>query len=116
MKQFNFNEARSVAAIKLEVSHKDLMKMIKDVIEETTNLLFAKFEEVRSPKLIPRKEAMKKLNVKTALTMIRWEEQGYLQPHRIGGRIFYREDELATAPEKFSRTEDDQNEYKGGLN
>jgi hypothetical protein len=102
--------------LKLEVNADDLMKVMKDVIAETTNSLIAKFYEERNPEFIPRKEAMKKLNVKTSLTMQRWEEQGYLIPHRIGGRIFYRQDELATAAEKFSRTDDVQHDKDGGLN
>lgn len=94
----------NAASVKLEVSASDLMNVIKEVITETTNSILARQDEKRSPEFVTRKEAMEKLNVKTALTMSRWEEKGYLSPHRIGGRIFYRKDELATAFERFSRS------------
>ncbi|SHJ88086.1 hypothetical protein SAMN05444280_1375 [Tangfeifania diversioriginum] len=52
---------------------------------------------------IPRKEAIERLNVKTANTMSSWEEKGYLNPHRIGGRIYYRQNEFAGSAERFPR-------------
>lgn len=107
MSKFIFNDVSSTAALKLEVTADDLLSMMKQVVVETTNSVFAKFDEERSPELIPRKDAMKMLNVKTPLTMQRWEEKGYLNPHKISSRIFYRKDELDTAIEKFSRTDED---------
>ena len=91
--------------VKLEITADDLLKVLKDVAKETANYLLAKMNNERSPEFIPRKEAMKMLNVTTALTMIRWEEKGYLNPHRTGGRIFYRKDEVIAAFEKFCRKE-----------
>jgi len=100
-----FASLSSAGVIKLEITADDLQRVMKDVARETASSFMAKMEEERSPEFIPRKEAMKMLNVTTALTMIRWEVKGYLNPHRIGGRIFYRQDEVVAAFEKFSRKE-----------
>ena len=105
MKQLKF-DVDNVSAVKLEVTAEDLMKVVMDIIRETTNTILAKFDEERSPEFIPRKDAMKMLNVKTANTMSSWEEKGYLKPHRLGGRIYYRQDELADAAERFRRETD----------
>ena len=67
---------------------------MREVTRETINSVLAKFNDERSTEFISRKEAMKKLDVKTALTMIRWEVKGILNPHRIGGRVYYRESEI----------------------
>lgn len=98
-----FNSLSNAGVIKLEITADDLLSVMKDVSRETANFCLAKMNEDRSPEFMPRKEAMKLLNVSTALTMIRWEEKGYLNPHRISGRIFYRQDEVINAVEKFSR-------------
>lgn len=103
MKRFNFNDVSSTAAVKLEVSADDLMKMMKDVIKETTNSVLARYDKERKPEFMTRKEAMKRLEVKSEATMINWERKGYLHPHRIGGRIFYRHDEVVDAFERFTR-------------
>jgi hypothetical protein len=100
-----FTSFSSAGVLKLEITAEDLEKVMKNVARETANSLLAKMEEERTPEFIPRKEAMKMLNVTTALTMIRWEEKGYLNPTRIGSRIFYRKDEVVTAFEKFKREE-----------
>jgi hypothetical protein len=101
-----FTSLSNAGVVKLEITVDDLQKVMNDVARETANFCLAKMNEERSPEFIPRKEAMKMLNVTTALTMIRWEEKGYLNPHRISGRIFYRQDEVVTAFEKFVRKED----------
>lgn len=98
-----FESLGNAGTIKYEITAKDLGEVIAEVITKTTNSILAKFDEERSPEFIPRKEAMKMLNVKTANTMSSWEEKGYLKPHRLGGRIYYRQDELADAVERFER-------------
>ena len=103
MTQFNFNDVSSIAAVKLEATADDLMKLIRDVITETTNSIIAKLDEGRSPEILTRKEAMKKLDIKSEATMINWEKKGYLSPHRIGGRIFYQKNEVVDALERFTR-------------
>lgn len=95
----------NAGVVKLEITADDLQKVMKDVARETAISLLAKMEEERTPQFITRREAMKMLNVTTALTMIRWEGKGYLNPHRISGRIFYRLDEVISAFEKFCREE-----------
>nr|WP_319998408.1 helix-turn-helix domain-containing protein [uncultured Draconibacterium sp.] len=103
MTQFNFNDVSSIAAVKLEATTDDLMKLFRDVITETTNSIIAKLDEERSPEILTRKEAMKKLDIKSEATMINWEKKGYLSPHRIGGRIFYQKNEVVDALERFTR-------------
>jgi len=105
MDLFELRSFSKAGVVKLEITADDLMKVMKDVARETANTLLAKMEEERSPEFISRKEAMALLKVTTALTMIRWEGKGYLNPHRIGGRIFYRKDEILNAFEKFKREE-----------
>lgn len=91
--------------VKYEITEKDLRKVIENVIKDTANLVLSKFEDDRNTEFITRKEAMEFLNVKSPVTMMNWEEKDYLNPHRIGGRIFYRKDEVIQAFEKFSRVE-----------
>lgn len=106
-----FTGLSNARVVKLEITADDLLKVMKDVVRKTANSFLAKMEEERSPQFFKRKEAMKMLNVTTALTMIRWEEKGYLNPHRISGRIFYRQDEIVAAFEKFCRKEDFYAQY-----
>lgn len=105
MDLFELKSLSKGGVIKLEITADDLEKVMKDVARETANILLAKMEEERSPEFISRKDAMKLLNVTTALTMIRWEKKDYLHPHRISGRVFYRKDEILSAFEKFKREE-----------
>ena len=104
MKNSLFDEDGNISlTLKFEIPVKDLETLIEDVVRKTTEVLLGKFENERTPEFIPRKEAMKMLNVKTANTMSSWEEKGYLSPHRIGGRIYYRQDELVGIAERFER-------------
>ena len=100
------NSISNAGAIKLEVTADDLLEMVRKVVEDTASLIYSKLKEERNPEFMTRKDAMKLLNVKTALTMIRWEEKGYLNPHRISGRVYYRQNEVTDAFEKFSRSTD----------
>ncbi len=103
----NFLSSVSNAAVlKYEITAEDLLIVMRDLVRETTNSILAKFHEERSPEFIPRKEAMKRLEVKSEATMINWERKGYLSPHRIGGRVFYRQDEVVDAFERFTRNEE----------
>ena len=100
-----FKSLSNAGVVKLEITVDDLLKVMKDIARETANTFLAKMEEERTPQFIPRKEAMKMLNVTTGLTMQRWEEKGYLNPHRISGRIFYIKNEIVDAFERFKREE-----------
>mgnify|MGYP006301395529 CR=1 FL=1 len=101
-----FDSVSNAGVLKYEITAEDLMKVVMDIIRETTDSILAKYDEMRSPEFIPRKEAMKMLNVKTANTMSNWEKKGYLNPHRMGGRIYYRQDELTEAMERLEREKD----------
>lgn len=101
-----YSSVSNAGVLKLEVTAEDLMVVLKKVASETANNLLAEMNKERIPEFVPtRKEAMKMLNVTTALRMIRWEEKGYLNPFRIGGRIFYRKDEVISAFENSEREE-----------
>ncbi|MBN2660430.1 MAG: hypothetical protein JXR54_04085 [Tannerellaceae bacterium] len=104
MKNNFMNSVSNTAVLKYEITADDLMKVLKDVIRKTTDSVIAKLNEERSPEFVTRKEAMGRLEVKSEATMINWEKKGYLVPHRIGGRIFYRQDEIVEGMERFTRT------------
>ncbi len=106
MEKFDFNSIGNAGAIKLEITKDDLFEMVRKVVTDTASLIYSKLSEERNPEFMTRKDAMKLLNVKTALTMIRWEEKGYLNPHRVSGRVYYRQNEVTDAFEKFSRSID----------
>jgi len=93
----------NTAGLKLEIAADDLINMVREVVIQTTETVLAKFDEERSPKFMPRKDAMKRLDIKSEATMINWERKGYLNPHRMGGRVYYRQDEVDKAFERFSR-------------
>lgn len=93
----------NTAVVKYEITADDLIKMVREVVKQTTDTVLAKFDEERSPKFIPRKDAMKRLDIKSEATMISWERKEYLNPHRMGGRVYYRQDEVDKAFERFSR-------------
>ena len=96
-------DSNASLTVKFEITAKDLENVIEDVVVKTTEVLLAKFESERLPEFVTRKEAMERFNVRTANTMISWEGKGYLKPHRISGRIFYRRDELNEAYERVTR-------------
>ena len=45
-------------------------------------------EQQRGEQLVPKSEAMTELKV-SEVTLWRWEQSGYLKPHKIGSRVFY---------------------------
>lgn len=96
-------ENSKAVAIKVEITAEDLLKVIKNVAEETVQIILSKLIDGRDSNFVTRKQAMMLLKVKSPATMIKWEEKGYLTPHKISGRIFYRKDDITKAFEKFSR-------------
>ncbi|KJF45360.1 MerR family transcriptional regulator [Draconibacterium sediminis] len=107
-----FMDSMVQKAIEVKNSNTDLQTVIREsgVIRSTdvANLPpISKDESSDSSeeedKLITRKEAMRLLNVKTVLTMIRWEEKGILNPLRINSRIRYWKSEILDAAESFQR-------------
>jgi len=100
------NSISNAGVLKLKITADDLLEMVKKVVEDTVNIFYSQLIEERNPEFMTRKDAMKLLNVKTALTMIRWEQKGYLNPHRLSGRVYYRQNEVTNAFEKFSRSND----------
>lgn len=100
-----FTSLSSVGVLKLDITTDEFLKVMKDLARDTANFCLAKMNEERSPEFITRKEAKEMLKVTTDLTMMRWEGKGFLNPHRISGRVFYRKDEILSAFEKFKREE-----------
>lgn len=96
----------NAGVVKLEITADDLLKLVQNVAKETAEFVLFSFKENQSPELLTRKQARDLLNVKTDLTMIRWEEKGYLVPHKICSRVFYRKNEVIAAAERFSRNGD----------
>lgn len=103
MELSSLSSLSNTAVLKYEIAADDLIKMVREVVKQTTDSVLAKFDEERSPEFIPRKDAMKRLEIKSEATMINWERKGYLKPHRMGGRVFYRQNEVVEAFERFSR-------------
>lgn len=54
----------------------------------------ARREQRRGDSLVPREEARRRLGGPDPSTMWRWEKAGYLEPVRIGTRLFYRESDI----------------------
>ncbi|WP_159519540.1 hypothetical protein [Sunxiuqinia indica] len=89
--------------VKLEITAADLVSVVQNVARETADAILKDRQQEQSNDFIPRKIAMEMLNVKTTLTMLRWEEKGYLQPHRVGSRIFYKKQDVLAAVAEFHR-------------
>lgn len=98
--------SQNAGVLKFEITANDLMQVISDTVNKTKEAFIKDIEIASNDELIPRKEAMEILNVKTILTMIRWEKKGYLNPHRLASRIFYKRSEVLNAATQFDRLED----------
>lgn len=89
--------------VKLEITVDDLLDVIDITVAKAKEAFTKQLDLERNDKLIPRKVAMKQLNVKTTATMIAWEKRGYLIPRKIGSRVFYKSSQLKKAVEQFHR-------------
>jgi hypothetical protein len=58
----------NAGVLKYEITAEDLMKVVMDIIRETTKSILTKYDEERSPDFIPRKEAVEKFELKIPLT------------------------------------------------
>ncbi len=95
------NLVKIPGALRFEVRAQDLMEIIDKVAKSTAeNVVKQKLEQTE---YLSRKDAMALLKVKTNLTMQRWEAKGFLTPHRISNRIYYRKKEIYSALESFER-------------
>lgn len=77
----------SAGVIKLEMTPEILQDLVRDVIRKTIEEVVEAFGIDRQVDLITIKEAMEILKIKTAVTMMSWEEKGYLKPRKISGDI-----------------------------
>ncbi len=57
----------NAGVLKYEITAEDLMKVVMDIIRETTKSILTKYDEERSPDFIPRKEAVEKFKLKIPL-------------------------------------------------
>ena len=86
--------------ILIELSPDQLDQMIRKAVREESNLTQL---PPNTKQNIPRREAMKRLGVRSATTVIAYEKKGFLHPKKIGKRIFYSEDEIENALKEFQR-------------
>ncbi|MCK3684380.1 helix-turn-helix domain-containing protein [Maribellus sp. YY47] len=101
MMQKAFEIRNSYATVSTKTSD-PVVHTSTDLPNLTSNSELADSSE-KEDKQITRKEAMRILNVRTVLTMIRWEEKGILNPLRINSRIRYWKSEVLNAAESFQR-------------
>ena len=92
--------------VKFEITASDLLAVIDNAVNKAKEAFAKEADQIANDEFIPRKEAMEILNVKTVLTMIRWEKKEYLTPYRMSSRIFYKKSEVLAAVEQFKRMED----------
>ncbi|MFB6343218.1 hypothetical protein ACE1ET_15940 [Saccharicrinis sp. FJH62] len=101
--QINFESLQNVGTVKFEITAEDLRRVIEDTVKMTSASIMESFKAEQQPTIISRKEAMEILEVKSKVTMVNWEKKGYLNPKRIGSRVFYDKDEVLNAAESFTR-------------
>lgn len=81
-----------------------LQPSVDKLVEEAVLKVFAKFapREHTRPKLVPKDEAQEVLHT-SDVTLWRWEKKGYLIPVRIGGKIFYKTEDIDALQENKRR-------------
>ncbi len=73
------------------ITAEQLVDLFRPMIREEVQLVISQQEE----KLISPAEACKLFKPAiTKATLTSWTKQGFLQEHRIGGRVFYRQSEI----------------------
>lgn len=73
------------------ITAEQFVDLLRPMIREEVQLVISQQEE----KLISPAEACKLFKPAiTKATLTSWTKQGFLQEHRIGGRVFYRQSEI----------------------
>ena len=73
------------------ITAEQLVDLFRPMIREEVQIVISQQEE----KLISPAEACKLFKPAiTKATLTSWTKQGFLQEHRIGGRVFYRQSEI----------------------
>jgi hypothetical protein len=82
------------------ISPSQLVELLRPMIREEVRLVMAEQEE----KLISPAEACKLFKPAiTKATLASWTEKGWLQEHRIGGRVFYLQSEILASTLKLGK-------------
>lgn len=82
------------------ISPSQLVDLLRPMIREEVRLLISEQEE----KLISPAEACKLFKPAiTKATLASWTEKGWLQEHRIGGRVFYLQSEILASTSKLGK-------------
>jgi len=85
------------------LSPDQLIELLRPMIKEEMHRVISEQEE----RLLSPAEACKLfMPVITKATLASWTKQGFLQEHRIGGRVFYLQSEILASSKKLSK-------YKG---
>lgn len=82
------------------ISSNQLVELLRPMIREEVRLVMAEQEE----KLISPAEACKLFKPAiTKATLASWTEKGWLQEHRIGGRVYYLQSEILASTLKLGK-------------
>jgi hypothetical protein len=82
------------------ISPSQFVEILRPMIREEVRLVMAEQEE----KLISPAEACKLFKPAiTKATLASWTEKGWLQEHRIGGRVFYLQSEILASTLKLGK-------------
>ena len=69
---------------------------IEDILFSLKQLAHEKSTDNHSPGLKTQKEVLSELKI-SLTTLIEWRKKGFIKAHRIGSRIFYKEEEIRAA-------------------
>jgi hypothetical protein len=82
------------------ISSEQLIELLRPMIRDEVRRVFSEQEE----KLISPKEACKLFKPAiTKATLTSWTEKGWLQEHRIGGRVYYLQSEILASTLKLGK-------------
>lgn len=88
------------------LSPDQLLDLLRPMIKEEMRRVISEQEE----RLLSPAESCKLFKPAiTKATLASWTKQGFLQEHRIGGRVFYLQSEILASTKKLSK-------YKSGSN
>lgn len=82
------------------ISAKQLVDLLRPMVREEVRLVFSELEE----KLLSPSETCKLfIPAITKATLTSWTEKGWLQDHRIGGRVYYLKSEVLASTLKLGK-------------
>lgn len=78
----------------------ELKRIINNAVMEAVKTIQPKASVQKRDTLLTRKETSEKLNI-SLVTLNEWSKQGIIQSYCIGGRVYYKENEIEAS---LSRT------------